>query len=309
MKIKAGARRKLRAESLETRQLLHGGAFAGGAAPSAEAVSAMVFSRLDVDENGVINAEDGASEDLLERWAGADTDTEDGGITQDELTTHLEARLAERTENDGSRAGRRGQREGVGRGGGRMGPMRPDAAERVDSLFENDADGNGLSADEVSERVWERFSAADGADGTEADGAVTQEELEAHREALRAERFDAAFARLDTDESGGITVDEVSERRWERISVADTGGGEDGAPDGVVTQDELQTLRDARIAEREAEREADVADGNSDAETGEGEAVTDTAEAQAARRVGFQRAVGLQRGAGGPQRGFGGFRR
>lgn len=303
MKTKFGARRKLRAESLETRQLLHGGAFAGGAAPSAEAVSAMVFSRLDVDENGVINAEEGASESLLERLAGADTDTEDGGITQGELTTHLEARLAERTENGGSRAGRRA---GFGRGGGRMGPMRPDAGDRVESLFENDVDGNGLSVDEVSERLWERISAADGADGTEADGAVTREELEAHRDASRAERFDAAFARLDADESGGITVDEVSERRWERISAADTGGGDDGAPDGVVTQEELQALRDARVAERET----NGGDDTSGEETGEGdEAVTDAAEAQATRRVGFQRAVGLQRGVGGPQRGFGGFRR
>ena len=165
-----------------------------------------------------------------------------------------------------------------------MGPVRSGNAsmtERLDRLYESDADGNGLTADEVSDRQWERLSAADGADGTEADGVVTRAELEAYAEAKRAERADAAFARIDADGSGGITADEVSERQWQRLSAADTGGGENGEADGVVTQDELQAYREAKRAEREA---------------GSGDEAA--ARQRGIQRGGFQRGSAMQRGGG-----------
>ena len=104
--------------------------------------------------------------------------------------------------------------------------------ERLDNLYANhDENGDGLlTEDEVSARAWDRLAGAD----TDEDG-VSREELDAYMDAQRAARFDAAFARLDSDESGGLTADEVSERRWARISEADSNG------DGAVTKEELQT--------------------------------------------------------------------
>lgn len=248
MKTRIGTRRKARLEALEARQLLHGGGFLGG---DVAAVAESAFIRLDTNEDAVINADDGVSERLLERLAEADTDGE-AGISQTELTAHLEARAAERADHAGGRF--RGGR-GFGRSGGRMGPLRPGAGqsltERLDLLYENDADGNGLTAGEVSERVWDRISAADTDTAEGGEVSISREELEAHIEAKRSERLDAAFARLDTDESGGVTVDEVSERQWERLSEADTTEN-GGNADGIVTQEELQNYAEARRAEREA---------------------------------------------------------
>ena len=276
MKTKMGARRKLRAETLETRQLLHGGAFMSGD-PTAMAEAA--FARLNTNEDAVITADDGISERLLERLAEADTDGEEG-ISQAELTAQFEAKIAERAEASESRGNFRGRFRG--RGG--MGPARQVArqspSDRLDSLFENDADGNGLTADEVSERIWERISAADTDSEEGGVVSVSREELETYIEAKRAERFDAAFARLDADQSGGITADEVSERRWERLSAADS-EEYDGNADGIVTKDELQSYKEAKRAEREAEAE--------DSEGTEGGGREEVATANAQRRIASMR--------------------
>ena len=228
--------RKLGTESLESRQLLHGGALAAGGAPptTAERVEA-AFSRLDTNEDAVLTAEDDISARLWERLSQADTDG--NGVSAEELVDHLEARAEEREQ----------------RGRGRdMRPEPPSQAERLDRLYAaRDADENGLlTEEEVSERTWERISAAD----TNEDG-VSQEELTEYLEAQRAARRDEAFARLDADESGGLTEDEVSPRHWARIVAADAD------ENGSVTQDELAAYREAREAEREAQEEASGEEG------------------------------------------------
>lgn len=244
--------RKLGAEPLEARQLLHGGALAGGIdRPSVAERVESAFSRLDTNEDSLLTTEDEISERLWERISAADTD--DNGVTQEELLAHVETQIAEREESGRRRMGRRGGRGPIGQHGPRPSLARQSPSERLDNLFANaDENEDGLlTSDEVSERLWERLSPAD----TNDDG-VSREELDAYREAQRAERFDAAFARLDADESGGITMDEVSERRWTRLSAADAD------EDGAVTKQELQDHLEAKRAEREAENEEAPSDGD-----------------------------------------------
>ena len=154
---KIHARRKLRAEPLESRQLLHGGGFGCGLGGDVDEA----FARLDTNEDSVITAEDDVSERMMERLAEAETDGEEG-ITLDELTAYVEAK--------------------------------------------------------------------------------------------QAARIDAIFARLDSDQSGSVTADDVSERRWERIALADSEEN-GGNGDGAVSREEFENYLDVKRAEREANAE------------------------------------------------------
>lgn len=244
MKRRINANRKLRAESLESRQMLHGGAMAGGAmAEAAEPPTTAervetVFVANDANEDSLLS-QDEVSERLWNRISDADANGDDA-ISTDELTAHIDARAADRVESGNGARGRAGNHE--------RGENRLTNAERLDDFFaDNDANEDGvLTADEVSERAWERLSTAD-----LDDNGVSIDEVLAQQEIQHQERFDAAFAELDANDDGGVTVDEVSERKWDRISNADTN------EDGSVAQDELGTYLESQRAERDAERETD----------------------------------------------------
>ena len=251
MKRRIGTKRTLRAELLESRQLLHGGAMAGGGEPpTTEERVESTFQRFDVNEDSELS-QDEVSERLWNRVSEADGDDDNETVSAEELTVHLDAQAAERAENGGGeRSGRRDRGDGIR---GNRGGQRLSVEERIDTFFaENDTTEDGVitADDDVSEQLLERIATAD-ADG---DG-VSAADMLARHEQRQQERFDARFAALDENSDGGITADEVSERRWERISVADGAEG-----DGIVTSDELQTYLDAQRAEREAEREANGGD-------------------------------------------------
>ena len=79
----------------------------------------------------------------------------------------------------------------------------PTIEERLERVFEADADANGLSAGEVSERQWERLSAAD----VNEDGTVSREELTTHLETKEAER-EKAVRIADLDKEDGTFHEE-----------------------------------------------------------------------------------------------------
>ena len=256
MKLKNRAKRNLRAESLETRQLLHGAALAGGGDLTTEERATQIVDRFDANEDMELSEEE-VSDRLWNRLSEADGD-ESATVSVAELTAHLDAAAGQaEAENDDQRErnrnrnrSRRSDRGSRNRGGERL-----STAERIDMFFaENDTNEDGVitEADEVSEDLLERIADADvDGNGVSADELLARQE--ARQEARQQARFEAQFDALDANDDGGITADEVSERRWERISPAD---GEDG--DGVVTAEELQTYRETRQAEREAEREAEM---------------------------------------------------
>ena len=264
-------KRKLAAESLETRQLLHGGGLGG--ASIGDRVEA-IFDRYDATEDGVLNAEDELSERVTERLANADAD-EDGSVTTEELTAHYETKVVSRL-------------LGIGEGGRGRG-LRGNAETRVERVMEIvDADEEGdVDQGEVAEAIWTEISSAD-ADGS---GSVSSEELVAFVEAQDAERqaqfisdrVDRIFARYDADESGSLTADDVSERSWTRLSAADADGDE------AVTPEELNAHMTAQAEERAAEREARAAEAAAEAEAGGDEAGAEaTEEGPQRNRRGFR---------------------
>ena len=239
-------KRTLQAESLESRQLLHGGGM--GEPPTTEARVESAFERYDTNEDMQIS-EDEVSDRLWSRISAADGDDEDATVSVAELTSYLDAQAAEDGGGEGERRDRgRGRSRRAGRGDrgpdGRGDRVRTSFEERLDALFaENDTNEDGVitADDDVSEDLLERLAEAD----VDGDG-VSREDLIAHREARQQARFDARFARADDNGDGGITEEEAG-RRWERISAADADG------DGSVTSTELQEYIEAQRAEREAE--------------------------------------------------------
>lgn len=80
-----------------------------------------------------------------------------------------------------------------------------------------DSDGNAsLTQDEVPTRVWQRF--VENAVDTDADGIVTQAELEAAAIVAR----DEYFSNTDADQDGLLVESEVGAVAWLRLSSADT---------------------------------------------------------------------------------------
>lgn len=221
--LKSNRLRKLGAESLENKTLLHGGGFVGPISDvSIDDMVQATFERYDATQDGILNADDELSDRFANRIADADTDG-DGGVSTDELTVHLETeRVSKLLGLDDARC-----RPGV------------DVETRVTSAIETvDDDGEGdIDQAEVSESLWSSLSVAD----ADEDGSLTAEELtalvEANAAAARAEmianRVDAMFERYDTDADDLISVGEVTTMRWNRLSAADADG------DQAVSRDEL----------------------------------------------------------------------
>ncbi|MEM8919925.1 MAG: hypothetical protein AAGB25_01060 [Pseudomonadota bacterium] len=118
----------------------------------------------------------------------------------------------------------------------------PGKAERKAMMDERfaalDLDGNGaISKAEMDAEREARFLSAD----TDGDGLLTQEEMSAQREAERAERMqrfqDKRFAKLDTDGDGAASLEEFmnpSESPFDRMDKDD---------DGELTKDEMKPRR------------------------------------------------------------------
>lgn len=98
-----------------------------------------------------------------------------------------------------------------------------------------DKDGNGtLELAELPEHERERMSAAD----TNHDGRLDADELKGHFESKRS----GHFARMDQNQDGALTSDEVGERRWSFLSHADSDG------DGKVSRAEMdQAMADGKL--------------------------------------------------------------
>ena len=239
-------KRNLAAESLENRQLLHGGGI--GEASVADRVEG-VFGRYDANEDGVLNADDELSERVTERLAEVDGDA-DGSVTVAELTTYYETNIVSRLLGVGDATGRRG-----------LGASVEDRIARAIEVVDDDGEGD-IDQAEVSESLWTSLAEAD----LDGDLSLSAEELtpfvetiDAARMAARiANRVDAIFERYAGEESSeSIVESEVSERLWSRLSEADAD------EDGEVTKDELTAhlteAAEARAEER-AEREAEESD-------------------------------------------------
>jgi Ca2+-binding EF-hand superfamily protein len=97
-------------------------------------------------------------------------------------------------------------------------PQGANAGERHDPAkmiqrFDKNGDGK-LEISELPPRMQKFMSKAD----TNGDGALTLDEMTAARESFIKERF----ARGDKNGDGALTEDEIGDRKWARISVADT---------------------------------------------------------------------------------------
>ncbi len=188
-----------------------------GQRPSAEEI----MKRFDKNDDGKLVADE-VPEQVWARMSAAD-ENKDGAITKAEL----EAR------GGGGRDGR--GRDGRGRGGRGPGGGRPNPAEMFKRMDKNN-DGK-LSKDEVPEQFWARLSKAD----KNSDNAITKAELEAAMAQMRGQRPGGGrpnpgemFKRMDKNNDGKLSKDEVPEQFWERLSRADANR------DDVLTKAELE---------------------------------------------------------------------
>lgn len=119
------------------------------------------------------------------------------------------------------------------------------AAERLFDRLDTNDDGV-ISESEVGERLWEKLSSAD----ADEDGGVSLEEIveaglrlaRGHGHADRPRRD--LFERFDTDGNGELTLEEVGDVLWEKISVADADGN------GQVTVEELAEHLTSKAVEK-----------------------------------------------------------
>ena len=170
--------RKLRAEGLEARQMLHGGAIGPAPADIAE----RLFDRLNTNGDDVVLVSDEGGDEISERaWnkvSKADVEGSEAGVTVGELETYVEQKLAERVRNIKRRHRLAHLRATKMRAGDH------DVTSLVERVFANkDADGSGtLDAEELGNR-WEKL-----ADIAGEDGVIDSAELEASINARRAEQ-------------------------------------------------------------------------------------------------------------------------
>ncbi len=183
-----------------------------GQRPSAEEI----MKRFDKNDDGKLVADE-VPEQVWARMSAAD-ENKDGAITKAELE---------------ARGG--GGRDGRGPGGRGPGGGRPNPAEMFKHMDKNN-DGK-LSKDEVPERLWERLSKAD----KNSDNAITKAELEAAMAQMRGQRPGGGrpnpaemFKRMDKNNDGKLSKDEVPEQFWARLSRADANH------DDVLTKAELE---------------------------------------------------------------------
>lgn len=203
------------------------------------------FSKKDANEDGAVTLQELAAarvddETNLRRPspgnALAELDAnDDGRVTSDEVTDETWAKLSFADENSDAAvsleeltAARVENEERI---------QKPNPVEALNFLDVNE--DFQLTADELSQQVWVKFSKVD----ANADGAVTLDELAAAREAneerLLRPKPQEVFAELDINNDGKLTFDEVSLNAWSRLSTSDAN------QDGAATVDEL-------IAERVA---------------------------------------------------------
>ena len=134
---------------------------------------------------------------------------------------------------------------------GRRGP--PDPADLI-KRFDENADGK-LELSELPEHMQKFMGKAD----TNGDGVISVEELQAGAEKMRAEHLakldtdhdgkvsreerkaafekfaEERFSKMDKNSDGALSKDEVGDKRWERLSVADAD------KNGSVTREEIKT--------------------------------------------------------------------
>ncbi len=84
---------------------------------------------------------------------------------------------------------------------------------------DKNADGQ-ITVAEVSAFQLEQSTAID----ADKNGVITGVELEAHQEALRAQRRDARLARMDANKDGRVSVEEFAATRSERVARMDKNG-------------------------------------------------------------------------------------
>ncbi len=143
--------------------------------------------------------------------------------------------------------------------GGPGGEGRPSPGQMFAHLDKNQ-DGK-LTKDELPERMGDRIMAAD----SNGDGAVTQAELQAARERMGGRRGPDAqgrgggegrpdpaqlFTRLDKNNDGKLTKDELPEWMTERLMAGDTNG------DGVITKAEFEAAREKMGGQRRQRNES-----------------------------------------------------
>ena len=232
-------KRKLQAESLESRRLLHGRGL--GNDMSTEDRIAAAFDRMDTNDDGVILVTEEGGEDsdsISDRvWgkvAVADGDDEGQSVSLEEWTAHLEAEQAEREAAKLERTFNRLDTNGDGvilvtEEGGEGSDRLPSRTWQSISAADGDDEGAGVDLQEFTDFVEEQEAQR------EAEREARREERErqqAEREAARVER---TFNRLDTNDDGVILVteeggegsDRLPERTWAAISEAD--GEDEGA--------------------------------------------------------------------------------
>ena len=137
-----------------------------------------------------------------------------------------ESRLgADNERGDATRGGR--ERAEHRRGHSERGPKTP---ETLVQRYDRNEDGV-LQLAELPERKRDRMTKAD----TDADGALSLAEIQAHFDARLAEKF----SKKDTDGDGFITMAEVGEEKWAYFGKADTDA------DAQVSMDEFKAAKAA----------------------------------------------------------------
>ena len=197
------------------------------------------ISQADRNENGEVTlhelqANRDENEDRVQRPSPEQFFTkldlnEDGSLTEDEVSAHVWNRLSMADANgDDAVTLAEVLADRVKHEMGVQMPTPEDSFAMLD--INNDAQ---LTVDEVSPGVWSKLAT----DDEDANAGVTVEELASARRRREGRIQDAdpeeQFVRLDVNEDGQITSDEVSRRTWRRIARSDANG------DGAVTLEEL----------------------------------------------------------------------
>lgn len=106
--------------------------------------------------------------------------------------------------------------------------------QHAQMLKQADANGDGqTTVAEAKAKVLQRAVEID----ANRDGAISLEELQAHREQMRAQRRAARFAALDADKNGQVSVEEFAAVRAERIERFDRNG------DGILDASDHRGFR------------------------------------------------------------------
>lgn len=152
----------------------------------------------------------------LERLFDLVDDNDDGQITENETSSRLWRYVSVVDANNDGGITRQEIEDYV-----------PNPGERRFNYLDQNVDGF-ITAGEVHESIWERISAAD----SNADTMVSFEELQAYRESQPS----PVFRRLDNNDDGEITEDEVNRYVWRYLVMLDTDSS------GSITPDESPAI-------------------------------------------------------------------